>query len=42
MIRERGGEINSDVPAIHYCDKGIVLGRRDAVEGAEKACVTFA
>jgi hypothetical protein len=30
MIGERGGEITSDVPAIHYCDRGIVFDRQDA------------
>ena len=32
MSDERGAEITSDVPIIHYCDRWIALGRQDAGE----------
>jgi hypothetical protein len=35
MIGERGGENISDVSLIHYCDRGIVFDRQDAVVGAK-------
>ena len=34
MSDERGAEITSDVPIIHYCDRWIALGRQDAEERA--------
>ena len=34
MLDERGAEITSDVPIIHYCDRWIVFGRQDAEERA--------
>ena len=36
MSDERGAEITSDVPIIHYCDRWIVFGRQDAGGGPKR------
>jgi hypothetical protein len=41
MSGERGGENTSDVLIVHYCDRWIVFGRQDAVDGWANSWANF-